>query len=92
MNLIWVAIACFGGAILGNISNLLANSGITAKAFWQGILAGIIAALVFAGAYQINGGTITTYDIFAAVVAGWGTVMGQSHIGHILVARNPKSH
>ena len=80
LNLLWIALAAFFGAILGNIIKWLSSEGETTKQFLQGVLTGVIAAAVFAGAYQLTTNKLTLYDIFAAVVAGVGTVMAQAHI------------
>ena len=88
--IIWVAIACFLGALLGYISKWLSGAISTAKMFGQDVLAGIIAAAVFAGAYQINAGGLTVIDILGAVVAGWGTVMGVATIANNMMLRNQR--
>jgi hypothetical protein len=74
--IIWVAIACFGGALLGYISKWLSGGIANLKAFVNSLLTGVIAAAVFAGAYQLNGGSLTVLDVLGALVAGWGTVTG----------------
>ena len=78
--LLWIALAAFIGAILGNIIKWLGAEGQTTKQFLQGVLTGVIAALVFAGAYQLSEKSVTVFDLFAAVVAGAGVVLGQSQI------------
>jgi hypothetical protein len=88
--IIWVAIACFGGALLGYISKWLSGAIADVKMFLQDVLAGIIAAAVFAGAYQINAGGLTVLDILGAVVAGWGTVMGVATIANNMLMRKQR--
>jgi hypothetical protein len=78
--LLWIALAAFVGALVGNVIKWLGADGETPKQFLQGLLTGFIAALVFAGAYQLSEKVVTIYDLFAAVVAGAGVVLGQSQI------------
>jgi hypothetical protein len=78
--IIWVLIACFAGSLLGYISKWLSGGIVGWKAFAQDVLTGLIAAAVFAGAYQINQGGLTVLDILGAVVAGWGIVMGVNSV------------
>jgi uncharacterized membrane protein YeaQ/YmgE (transglycosylase-associated protein family) len=79
-SLMLVAIACFVGAVVGDIIKWLGSDGQTTKQLLQSIVTGIITAVVFAGAYQLLDKTVTIYDLFAALVAGAGTVLGQSQI------------
>jgi hypothetical protein len=88
--IIWVAIACFGGALLGYISKWLSGAIVGVKMFLQDVLAGVIAAAVFAGAYQINAGGLTVLDILGAIVAGWGTVMGVATIANNMLMRKQR--
>ena len=60
--IIWVLIACFCGSLLGYISKWLSGGIVGWKAFAQDVLTGLIAAAVFAGAYQINQGVLTVLD------------------------------
>jgi len=74
--IIWVAVAAIGGSILANIQNWLLSTAMTMKQFWAGVLGGVIAALIWVGAQQWNGGAVTAAWIFTAVIAGWAAVMG----------------
>jgi TRAP-type uncharacterized transport system fused permease subunit len=78
--LMWIALACFLGAVIGDLIKWLGADGQSMKQLVQSILTGLITAVVFAGAYQLSERTITVYDLFAAMVAGAGAVLGQSQL------------
>ncbi len=85
--IVWVVLVCFIGALMGYLSKVFSGAITTWKQFGQDALTGIIAAAVFAGAYQFNKGSLTVLDVLASLVAGWGTVMGATTLKANITAK-----
>ena len=81
----WIALAAFGGAVLGNVYKWLDSITMSLKQFLQGIITGIIAVAGYAIGYKLSDHTLNAYDLLTAVIGGWGLVMSQSIIQKSMV-------
>jgi ABC-type thiamin/hydroxymethylpyrimidine transport system permease subunit len=78
INILWIALACFFGSILAALANMAqSGSPFQPAKFASALITGFIAGLVFAGAYKLsNPPSLNLYDVFVAIVAGFGTATG----------------
>jgi hypothetical protein len=73
LRILWIAIACFFGALFAGIIGYLKAGGTWSwKVFAQTIYSGVGTAIVFAAAFSFSSEHLTFYDILAAVLAGMG--------------------
>ena len=68
----WIALAALIGALLH-----LIQGGVSWK---QGIITGVITAIVFAVGYQLQAAGLTVLDLFLSVIGGYGVNAGVSSI------------
>ena len=72
LRLLWIALAALIGALLH-----LIQGGVSWK---QGIITGVITAIVFAVGYQLQAAGLTVLDLFLSVIGGYGVNAGVSSI------------
>ncbi len=73
MDVLIVAVCCFGGAALaGLIGFLKENTPWDTRKYLVTLFSGVSTAVVFALAYQFNEDGLSVYDILAAIGAGAG--------------------
>lgn len=72
VNLVWIALSAFGGGILSGVFGWLdSHEAFVASKFMRTVGAALIAAIVFAVAYQFSDG-IDVRDVFLAILGGAG--------------------
>jgi hypothetical protein len=75
LNILWVALLAFvGGIIAGLLGWLKSGSNFDPRGFAATLVTALVSGAIFASAYQFtNPGTLTVYDLLAAIIAGVGT-------------------
>ena len=78
LTLLWIALSCFSGSVLAALANWVqSGSPFNRGKFAYALITGFITGLVFAGAYKLsNPPNLNLYDIFSAIVSGFGTGIG----------------
>lgn len=82
LNVLWIALCAWAGAILANIaSELMPGVTFNIRQLLYAAITGFIAALTWSAAYQFaSQGHFTIYDIIAAISWGWLTNTARSKV------------